>query len=133
MDEEASDLEAETIAEFENAVEHLESPMSPQKQRLHDLLASMARNEFINESSLLCQAISDGVKKRVPITFRGIKRADFHVLHGAEMPSVLAECAFLTNGQDEDKLRQRKFRSAMVDAIVAGVQNYERKVEVLKK
>lgn len=49
------------------------------------------------------------------------------------MPSVLVECAFLTNREDEEKLRQRKFRSAIVDAIVAGVQNYERKVELLKK
>lgn len=131
--EEASDAHAETTAEFENAVESLESPLSPQKQRLHDLLVSMARTEFMNESSLFCQSISDGVKKRVPVFYRGVKRANFHVLHGAEMPSVLVECAFLTNREDEEKLRQRKFRSAIVDAIVAGVQNYERKVELLKK
>ena len=60
------------------------------------------------------------------------KQADFHVLHGVQMPSVLVEMAFIDIPLEERKLRERKFRAAMVDAIVTGVQNFERKAVLLR-
>ncbi len=128
--EEASDPHAEEAEKLENAVVELEDPMTPKQRKRQELLFSMAQREFINESSLLSNAINRTVKKRVAIQSRGVKQANFHVLHGVNMPSVLVECAFVTQPQEEQKLRSRKFRSSIVDAILTGVQNYE--VELAK-
>ncbi len=131
--EEASDPHAEEAEHLENAVINLEEPLSPKKKRLQDLLFSMLQTEFINESSLLSHAINRTVKKRVAIQSRGVKQANFHVLHGVNMPSVLVECAFVTHQPEEAKLRSRKWRSSIVDAILTGVQNYEKELAKLAR
>lgn len=131
--EEASDEHAEEAEKLENAVISLEGPLTPKKKRLQDLLFSMAQTEFINESSLLSHAINRSVKKRVAIQSRGVKQANFHVLHGVNMPSVLVESAFVTHQPEEKKLRSRKWRSSMVDAILTGVQNYEKELSKLER
>ncbi len=131
--EEASDEHAEEAEKLENAVISLEGPLSPKKKRLQDLLFSMAQTEFINESSLLSHAINRSVKKRVAIQSRGVKQANFHVLHGVNMPSVLVENGFVTHQPEEKKLRSRKWRSSMVDAILTGVQNYEKELSKLER
>lgn len=130
--ENASDPHAEAAEEFENSVEEMEEH-SAKKQKVQELLFSMAKNEFMNESSLLCNAIDTAVVKRVPIDNRGVKRANFHVLHGTEMPSVLIETAFVTRPSEEQKLRQRKYRSAIVDAVLTGVESYIRQLEQLQQ
>lgn len=131
--EESSDPHAEETEHLENAVIALEDPKSPKKKKLQDLLFSMAQTEFINESSLLSNAVNRSVKKRVNIESRGVKQANFHVLHGVNMPSVLVESGFMTYQAEEQKLRSRKFRSSLVDAILTGVQNYEKELAKLQR
>jgi len=131
--ENASDAHARATAEFENVAIQLKTPAASKKKELQELLFSMVRNEFINESSLLCHMIERSVKKRVQIESRGVKQANFHVLHGVAMPSVLIETAFITYPAEEKKLRKRRFRSALVDAILTGVQGYQRQVKLLSR
>ncbi len=132
LSEDASDQHAEDIARFENMEPERSGLKSDSNRRATEVLFSMARTEFINESSLLCHMVSHAVNQRVPIDNRGVKQADFHVLHGVQMPSILVEMAFIDHPPEEKKLRQRKFRSAMVDSIVTGVQNFESKYSLLK-
>ncbi|OGR81229.1 MAG: hypothetical protein A3I11_06575 [Elusimicrobia bacterium RIFCSPLOWO2_02_FULL_39_32] len=127
LSENASDPHAESLADFENSVIELEGKKANQNHHLKEILSSMAQNEFINESSHLCQLIDKAVRKRVKIKSRGVKQANFHVLHGVGMPSILVENAFVTNLQEEKKLRERKFRSSLVDSIFSGVQNFARR------
>lgn len=122
--ENASDPHAESLADFENSVIELEGKKANQNQQLKEILSSMAQTEFINESSLLCHLVDKAVRKRAKIKSRGVKQANFHVLHGVGMPSILVETAFVTNLVDEKKLRERKFRSSLVDALFTGVQNF---------
>ena len=130
--DEASDPHAEAAAELENSAEQLEEEEHADKrEKLLGLLSSMAKAEFLNESALLCSAISKAVSKRTIIENRGVKQANFHVLHGAQMPSVLVETAFITYSSEEEKLRKKKFRSAMVDSIFTGVENYQKQLAVL--
>ena len=131
LSEKASDPHAEATEQLENSVVALEGPKSAQKERLQELLFSMAQNEFINQSSLLCSSIEKSVDRRVSEPDRGIKQANFHVLHGSQMPSVLVETAFITNPVEETRLRQRRFRSAVVDAVFTAVQDYAKKVQLL--
>lgn len=49
---------------------------------------------------------------------RGVKTADFHVLRETHMDSVLAECGFMTNKTDLNKLKSESYRKAAAQAIV---------------
>lgn len=55
---------------------------------------------------------------------RGVKRAPFVVLIGADMPSVLAEIGFLSNGKDEDLLRGSEHRDRLAESLYKGIAAY---------
>lgn len=131
--DDASDPHGEETEELENSVIELETKKSEEQIKLQDLLFSMAKNEFLNESSLLCHAISKEVGKKTKNQNRAVMQANFHVLHGVQMPSILIENGYITHSEEEKKLRDKKFRSTMVEAFVAGIQNYEKQIELLKK
>jgi len=55
---------------------------------------------------------------------RGVKKAPFVVLIGANMPSVLAEISFLTNPHDEKSLRRSDYRQKIAEALYEGILDY---------
>ncbi|MBN1622374.1 MAG: N-acetylmuramoyl-L-alanine amidase [Endomicrobiales bacterium] len=131
LSEKASDSDAHATAVLENSVVRLEGKPSKKRAQLQELLWSMVVNEFINESSELCCFISQEVPKRIEIENRGVKQAGFHVLRGAQMPAVLVECAFISNLEEEAKLRSGKFKKKIADAIYEGIKGYERRKNIL--
>ena len=55
---------------------------------------------------------------------RGIKKAPFVVLIGANMPSILAEISFLTNAEDARELQQPAYRQRIAESLYRGVARY---------
>ncbi len=55
---------------------------------------------------------------------RGVRRAPFVVLIGANMPSVLAEVAFLSNPRDEVVLKKLSSRERLAMALYSGIESY---------
>ena len=55
---------------------------------------------------------------------RGVKKAPFVVLIGANMPSVLAEIGFVTNPREESLLKKSDYRQKIADALYRGVSKY---------
>ena len=55
---------------------------------------------------------------------RGVKKAPFIVLIGANMPSILAEISFLSNPRDEHKLETPEYRQQIAEALYRGVAKY---------
>ncbi|MCC6587934.1 MAG: N-acetylmuramoyl-L-alanine amidase [Bryobacterales bacterium] len=55
---------------------------------------------------------------------RGIKKAPFVVLIGAEMPSVLTEIGFLTNAREEGLLKKSEHRQKIAEALFKGIVQY---------
>jgi N-acetylmuramoyl-L-alanine amidase len=54
----------------------------------------------------------------------GVRRAGFFVLAGAEMPAVLYEASFISNGVEEQRLDTASYRQKLADAIVNAVRAY---------
>ncbi len=54
----------------------------------------------------------------------GVWRANFAVLRGTAMPSVLVEAAFLSNQEDEALLRESQFRERTAQGIANGLVEY---------
>src|SRR5207244_6732980 len=55
---------------------------------------------------------------------RGIKKAPFIVLIGANMPSILAEISFVSNPSDERKLQTAEHRQRIAESLYRGVAKY---------
>lgn len=55
---------------------------------------------------------------------RGVKKAPFVVLIGANMPSVLAEIGFVSNAHDESIMRREEYRERMAEALYKGISGY---------
>jgi N-acetylmuramoyl-L-alanine amidase len=71
------------------------------------------------------QGLYAGLKTGNPgLRDRGVKKAPFVVLIGAQMPSILAEISFLTNPDDAEKLRDPNYRQRIAESLVAGVERY---------
>jgi N-acetylmuramoyl-L-alanine amidase len=58
---------------------------------------------------------------------RGVRTARFYVIRKTKMPSVLLECAFITNSTEEAKLMDPNWRENVARGITRGVLNYAAK------
>src|SRR3989442_635074 len=79
---------------------------------LRDLIKKIAMTEKIRESREFAQLVqhelyASVVKAGTAQRDRGLKKAPFVVLIGANMPSILAEISFLSNPRDERLLKRR--------------------------
>jgi N-acetylmuramoyl-L-alanine amidase len=96
---------------------------------LEDLIKKIAMTEKIEES----QAFARLVQHQVHATLakagsvqqdRGLKKAPFVVLIGANMPSILAEVSFLTNPRDERLLKRSDYRQRISQALYLAIARY---------
>jgi N-acetylmuramoyl-L-alanine amidase len=96
---------------------------------LQDLVKRIARTEKIDESKEFAEDIQDSLAKRVEksgksIRNRGVRKAPFVVLIGADMPSILTEISFLSNPADEKLLKQPEQRQKVAEGLYQGVASY---------
>jgi N-acetylmuramoyl-L-alanine amidase len=96
---------------------------------LQNLVTKIARNEKIEESRDLATMIQDSLAKRMENSNRGernrgVRKAPFVVLIGADMPSVLAEISFLSNPNDEQWLKKPENRQKVADGLYRGIESY---------
>ncbi len=115
--------EAMEVAARENAVS---------QQGIHDLedlVKQIARTEKIDESKELAEDVQDSLAKRMqktakPVKNRGVRKAPFVVLIGADMPSILTEISFLSNPSDEQLLKKPEHRQRVAEGLYQGVAAY---------
>jgi N-acetylmuramoyl-L-alanine amidase len=53
-----------------------------------------------------------------------VEQAGFAVLKAPDIPSILVETAFISNPQEEDKLRDEGYRRQLVEALFTGIDRY---------
>lgn len=96
---------------------------------LEDLVMKIARTEKIDESKELAEDVQDSLSKRIqktakPVRNRGVRKAPFVVLIGADMPSILTEISFLSNPSDEQLLKKPEHRQHIAEGVFQGVSAY---------
>ena len=115
--------EAMEVAARENATS------SQGIHELEDLVKQIARTEKIDESREFAEDVQDSLSKRIQKTARtvknrGVRKAPFVVLIGADMPSILTEISFLSNPADEKLLKQPEHRQRVAEGIFQGIAGY---------
>jgi N-acetylmuramoyl-L-alanine amidase len=96
---------------------------------LQDLVKRIAQTEKIEESKELAEDVQDSLAKRIqksskPVKNRGVRKAPFVVLIGADMPSILTEISFLSNPADEQLLKKPEQRQKVAEGLFQGVVSY---------
>ena len=69
--------------------------------------------------------INEELATRLTIPNRGVKQANFIVLTGAYLPSILVETGFITHPGEEKLLRDEAFQETVADGIVAAVMRFK--------
>ena len=93
---------------------------------LHTML-DMSTTAQIKDSLNVGTAVLGYVGRVGRLHKRQVEQAGFAVLRAPDIPSILVETAFISNPEEETKLRDSAFRKQLVDAIAKGVQSYFRK------
>jgi N-acetylmuramoyl-L-alanine amidase len=118
-----SSPEALEVAARENAVSEKSI------YELQDLVKKIALKEKIEESREFAgdveQSLHSGLAAKSPaIRDRGVKKAPFIVLIGANMPSILAEVSFVSNPTDEHRLATGEYRQRIAESLYRGIAKY---------
>jgi N-acetylmuramoyl-L-alanine amidase len=118
-----SSPEALEVAARENAVSEKSI------YELQDLVKKIALKEKIEESREFAgdvqESLHSGLASKSPaIRNRGVKKAPFIVLIGANMPSILAEISFVSNPADEHRLETSEYRQRIAESLYRGIAKY---------
>lgn len=118
-----SSADALEVASRENAVSEKSI------HELQDLVKKIALKDKIDESKEFAgdvqKSLYSGLSaKNKGLRDRGVKKAPFIVLIGANMPSILAEISFVSNPQDEKKLQTPEYRQKIAESLYRGMAKY---------
>ena len=118
-----SNADALEVASRENAVS------DKSIHELQDLVKKIALKEKIEESREFAtdvqRSLHNGLAvKNAAIRDRGVKKAPFIVLIGANMPSILAEISFVSNPTDARKLQTADYRQRIAESLYRGIAKY---------
>lgn len=124
----ASNLEA---AKLENQVVTLEAdykekyegydPKSPQTM----IGMTLMQEEYLENSINLASKIQDNFTDQLKRRNRGVKQAQFLVLHKAYMPRVLVEMGFISNPEEGKLLDSDSGQNDVAEAIASAIVNYK--------
>lgn len=89
----------------------------------------LAQASHVDASSRFASMLEEELEKRVPAGPRPLQQAPMRVLSGANMPAALVEMAYLTNGEQEQRLKSADFQGAIVEAIYGAVVRFKSYLE----
>jgi len=115
--------EARRVAARENATST--RSVSDLEFILNDLIKTAKTNDSAKLASVVQDNLVTGLRKKFDsIRSNGVKGAPFYVLVGTKMPAVLVEVSFISNPDEEKRLRDEAYLSEVVEGIAAGIMHY---------
>ena len=96
---------------------------------VQEILASLISTTKINDSSRLAAIVQKRLHKTMSKKFSGIqnlgvKEGPFFVLHDTNMPSILVEVGFVTNGRESRQLKNKIYQKWLAESIARGIHEY---------
>lgn len=76
------------------------------------------------QGAVLAQCVIDSVCKSIGRKARSANPGDYFMIRVAKPPSVIIECGFLSNPDDEQLLQNPEHQQRLADGIVGGVMAY---------
>lgn len=121
----ATSEQARLLAEKENASDLIGGVRLDDKD---DLLASvlldLSQTATIEASTDVASRVLSGLKGIGKVHKSRVEQAGFRVLKAPDLPSILVETAFISNPDEERKLRNPTHQQRMASAIMKGIRSY---------
>lgn len=125
LSDKASDAISEELAEGETRSEILAGlHIVDTEDDVSDILLDLARRETTNFSIHAGRQIVSNLGKAVTLVNNPLRSASFRVLRAPDVPSILIELGFLSNGDDEKHLTTPEWRDSAASRIVESLQTF---------
>ncbi len=127
--------EARAVEAMENQVVYEYEGGQEAVRKYDDLafiLADMAQSEHLEESYNLGANLQTALVSATEAYDRGVKQANFYVLRGAFMPSVLLELGFISNKEEEKKLISSSYQEKLIDSVFIGIRDFKMKYDQMQ-
>lgn len=123
----ASSEAAKLIADKENAADLVGGvSLDDKDDLLASVLVDLSQNASLEASYEVANTILSGLKRIGRVHKKKVESAGFVVLKSPDIPSVLVETAFITNPDEERKLRSPSHQNKLARAILTGIRSYFR-------
>jgi N-acetylmuramoyl-L-alanine amidase len=122
----ATSAAARWIAQKENAADLVGGAAAPAVKDAQVLRAmlDMSTSAQIKDSMKIGREVLDRIGKVGHLHKRQVEQAGFAVLKAPDIPSILVETAFISNPDEEAKLRDGDYQTRLVEALFTGIRRY---------
>ncbi len=125
LSENASDKEAEALAERENKADVIAGlDLLEHSKEVSDILINLAQRETMNRSSEFAGFMVQEMKNSAQILDNTHRFAGFAVLKAPDVPSVLLEMGYLSNRTEERLLKQSSYRKKLASSTSKAIKKY---------
>ena len=91
---------------------------------LKQTLLDLSQTATINDSLKLARAVLSELGEINQLHKPHVEQAGFAVLKSPDIPSILVETAFISNPDEERRLRSEPYQAKMAEAIFSGIRRY---------
>lgn len=98
--------------------------MGSHNRELASVLFDLSTTAQINDSMKLGKAVLGQIGGINRLHKGSVEQAGFAVLKAPDIPSILVETAFISNPEEEAKLKDDGYRDQLADAITSGIKRY---------
>jgi N-acetylmuramoyl-L-alanine amidase len=121
----ATSAAARWLAQRENDADLIGGVNLDHKDRfLARTLLDLSQTAQINDSLRVGRSVLDGIGAVNSLHKGSVEQAGFAVLKAPDIPSILVETAFISNPDEELKLRSDKYQQRFAGSIFSGVKRY---------
>jgi len=116
---------ARWLAESENKADLIGGVSLDDKDDvLASVLLDLSQTASLEASRDVAVHILGGLKRVGKVHKRTVQSASFMVLKSPDIPSVLVETAFISNPEEERKLRTKAYQQKLANALMKGINKY---------
>lgn len=90
-------------------------------QGVRDILFDLTQRATRNRSAVFAQTLVSNIEGKAPMLRRSHRDAGFMVLLAPDVPAVLLEMGFVSNPEDEARLRDPASRTRLMNAVVHAI------------
>ena len=91
---------------------------------LKQTLLDLSQTAQINDSLKVARAVLAEIGGVNTLHKARVEQAGFAVLKAPDIPSILVETAFISNPEEEKRLKNQAYQDKLADAIFAGIKRY---------
>jgi N-acetylmuramoyl-L-alanine amidase len=124
-DKGASSTAARWLANKENLADAIGGVnIGTQDRQLASVLLDLSTTAQINDSMKLGKAVLGEIGGIAKLHRGAVEQAGFAVLKAPDIPSILIETAFISNPEEEARLKDNGYQDQIADAITKGIRRY---------